>query len=133
MYRSFNEVSDGVEQIDFDPDSALEIARWAPLEESGVDEIVEDECVDTTPRWSDRYCIVIKDEEGRYWKSYYEQGSTEQQMQQPYEYKDTAEFTRVYKEPVVEFEFLTKDERDKLTPVETTVNATEEFLEEYNE
>lgn len=126
LVESFEGVGDDTQSVELDPDAAREIACWAPLEGSGVDEIVEDECIDTSGRWEDRYRIVIKDEEGRYWESYYSSGSTEQQPVNPYEYKDAAKFTRVYKEEIIEEKFLTKGEKSSYTPVETTALKKEE-------
>lgn len=113
--QSFKEVGDDTQKVEFEQKAAREIARWAPLEGSGVDEIIQDNCVSTAGRWTDKYELIVKDYKGRFWRSYYSQGSTEQQATQPYEHGN-AEFVRVTKECVRDIQFLSKKEKEKYWP-----------------
>lgn len=113
--QSFKEVDDGTQKVEFEQKAAREIVWWVSLEGFGVDEIIQDNCVSTAGCWTDRYELVVKDYKGRFWRSYYSQGSTEQQATQPYEHGD-AEFVRVTKECVREIKFLSEKEKEKYKP-----------------
>ena len=69
--------------------------------------------VDTSGRWTDVVEIVFHlddQDDGTYWLTTYEQGSTENQETRPWEYEDEVECTLVRKLPVVVEKWVEVDE-----------------------
>lgn len=56
-------------------------------------------------RWVSVHELVIRDADGRYWMTYYEQGLTEYQDTRPFEDDTEVEFREVEKVPVTTYEY----------------------------
>ena len=58
-------------------------------------DIIED-VIDSTSRWSELHRIIVqRKSDSKYFRSYYSKGSTEMQMELPYEYDEHPSFTEV--------------------------------------
>lgn len=56
-------------------------------------------------RWVSIHRLIIKDEDGRFWETFYERGLTEYQDIEPFEEECEAEFWEVGKVPVLSYEY----------------------------
>ena|ERR1035441_4778043 len=58
-----------------------------------------------TKRWTSVHRLVIRDGDGKLWAACYEEGLTENQDSEPFEYQDEVEFSEVEKVPVTTYEY----------------------------
>ena len=56
-------------------------------------------------RWVSEHLLVVKDSDGKLWAASYEQGLTEYQDIEPFEYMEFVHFTQVAKIPVTTYEY----------------------------
>jgi len=71
-----------------------------------VTEVVENRHTGEEKRWTSIHELVIKTKDGALWRSLYEQGLTEYQDVEPFEYEgDLIEFTQVKPVPVEHIEY----------------------------
>lgn len=85
--------------VTFEKDYMIDVL-WGDVE--GV-EIVVNEIFDTS-RWSTHHSLIFK-KDGRYYRTSYSRGATEQQDEGPWEYEDQVECVEVepYEKTVIEY------------------------------
>ena len=70
--------------------------------------------MDTSGRWTDEYELVVQNiHTNEFYSSGYSRGSTEMQVEQPWEYEDKAVFVKVEPEEVTVIKYVEVKENNK--------------------
>lgn len=85
------------------PEVARELTYIDRDDELGLTVVAREHIEDR--RWVSRNRLVVQDREGKFWAAFYEQGLTEMQETQPFEYHAGVEFHEVEKVPVTTYEY----------------------------